>query len=135
MKKMIHLCKHRVSSELVDGSWRVAALQIETRTEDRADPFCEENVICLLEPIRNAHIAMAFSTVFQLLALAHAAKQPPRERRAQVIVEYAQCHLNPRHALVRALTREDLPHHDAERKHVRFFRILAVAKYLGSVTH
>ncbi|KAI9915610.1 hypothetical protein PsorP6_008061 [Peronosclerospora sorghi] len=57
-----------------------------------------------------------------------------RERRAQVIVQYAKCHLNLRHSLVRTLTLEDLPHHDAERKHVRFFRILAVAKHLGSVT-
>ncbi|KAI9913897.1 hypothetical protein PsorP6_006796 [Peronosclerospora sorghi] len=32
-------------------------------SEDRADPVCEENVICLLESIRNAHIAMAFFTV------------------------------------------------------------------------
>ncbi|KAI9905804.1 hypothetical protein PsorP6_013975 [Peronosclerospora sorghi] len=46
-----------------------------------------------------------------------------------------KCHLNLRHALVRALTREDLPHHDDERKHVRFFRIVAVVKNLVSVTH
>ncbi|KAI9915605.1 hypothetical protein PsorP6_008064 [Peronosclerospora sorghi] len=57
-----------------------------------------------------------------------------RERQAQVIAEYAKCQLNLLHALARTLNREDLPHHDAERKHVRFFRILAVAKHLGSVT-
>ncbi|KAI9920660.1 hypothetical protein PsorP6_001583 [Peronosclerospora sorghi] len=57
-----------------------------------------------------------------------------RERRAQVIVEYAQNHLNLRHALVRTLTHEDLPHHDAERKHVFFSVYLRLPNTLGLFT-